>query len=591
MKKSACTHSHLGVLIFLSFLSFSCATGPKVTSNSDGATKPQTRTETKAVAILLPDLLANPTKNVDLSLAEDWKNLVAERYSERYSEKQSEKSSSRAFSNPATASNIDGACGQNSELKSNRFCEAWQALPARPTGGGKEPMTRGQIKALQKEIRQGKFENSQDLSINQALRLIGDFSKQDLLKLSNALMPACSSENLQLATAAQLEDFFPETNIVNQTEDLLKQIGSCGESSTHLRSLYRWAILKIWQGDCSQNTMDGLEKVATGESVKYLSSRAHFWLNRCRAKQPTRDIASDYLKEFPLSFYSVQMAKDSDISMPEEILVAEEPVVQRHGSTEMERQILILEYLIYSENIGLAQTWANRLTTLLAKEDGGNAATSGGEAILPSQRLYLGVLLHHLGRNVLNFRNISKAIAQDPKMRSKTVVKLFYPTAFVEEIEREAKRRELDQNLVLAIIRQESGFDPNARSAANAIGLMQLIPPTAKKLRPGTRARDLFEPEINVALGTKYMAQLLRRFESKHHLALASYNAGVNKVEKWLKRYPTQDELLFVELMPYQETKDYVVNILRNKFWYEYLYEKKSPGQKGMAFERGGAIF
>jgi soluble lytic murein transglycosylase len=153
-----------------------------------------------------------------------------------------------------------------------------------------------------------------------------------------------------------------------------------------------------------------------------------------------------------------------------------------------------------------------------------------------------------------------------------------YPLAYWELIQQKAQERGLDPYLVLALIRQESLFDTRARSPAAAFGLMQLIPPTAarvaKQLGLSTPAQEtLFQPDVNVALGTQYLKDLLQRYSNNWFKALAAYNAGEAAVDRWEKEITTDDIEEFVERIPYVETRGYVKLVLRNHRIYKRLYE------------------
>jgi peptidoglycan lytic transglycosylase len=155
-----------------------------------------------------------------------------------------------------------------------------------------------------------------------------------------------------------------------------------------------------------------------------------------------------------------------------------------------------------------------------------------------------------------------------------------YPLAYWELIQKKAQERGLDPYLVLALIRQESLFDARARSPATALGLMQLIPPTAARVArqlglPAPSHETLLEPEINVALGTQYLKDLLQRYSNNWFKALAAYNAGEAAVDRWEKEIATDDTEEFVERIPYIETRGYVKLVLRNHRIYKRLYESQ----------------
>ena len=153
-----------------------------------------------------------------------------------------------------------------------------------------------------------------------------------------------------------------------------------------------------------------------------------------------------------------------------------------------------------------------------------------------------------------------------------------YPLAYWDLIQKKAQERGLDPYLVLALIRQESLFDTHARSPARALGLMQLIPPTAARVAkqlglPAPSNETLFQPEVNVGLGTQYLKDLLQRYSNNWFKALAAYNAGEAAVDRWEKEIATDDTEEFVERIPYIETRGYVKLVLRNHRIYKRLYE------------------
>jgi len=157
--------------------------------------------------------------------------------------------------------------------------------------------------------------------------------------------------------------------------------------------------------------------------------------------------------------------------------------------------------------------------------------------------------------------------------------RVLYPLAFWEIVSRGAQANGVDPLLVVAVMRQESLFDPQARSAANAYGLMQLLPQTAAQLAAG-RPLDqstLFEPEINVELGTRYLSGLLSRFGGDVLRALAAYNGGEASVRKWEQRFGGLEPDEFVESITYRETRDYVKRVLSNYRAYEQIYGADRP--------------
>jgi soluble lytic murein transglycosylase-like protein len=144
---------------------------------------------------------------------------------------------------------------------------------------------------------------------------------------------------------------------------------------------------------------------------------------------------------------------------------------------------------------------------------------------------------------------------------------LLYPDPFPESFTKAAAKHGLPRALLLAIARTESAFDPRARSWAGALGLTQVMPATAEKVKAGSSAR-LFDPELNLDLGAAYLKSLVEKFDGKWYLAIAAYNAGPAAVEKWLARYPGASPELFADLIPYAETRNYVRKVLEAAFFY-----------------------
>jgi soluble lytic murein transglycosylase len=153
-----------------------------------------------------------------------------------------------------------------------------------------------------------------------------------------------------------------------------------------------------------------------------------------------------------------------------------------------------------------------------------------------------------------------------------------FPLAFWKMVQQHAEQQGLDPYLILALIRQESLFDTRARSSAAALGLMQLLPSTARRIAKeigmaSPSPETLFEPDVNLALGTQYLKDLLQRYSNNWFKAIAAYNAGETAVDRWEKEIVTDDIEEFVERIPYVETRGYVKLVMRNHRIYKKLYD------------------
>ena len=151
-----------------------------------------------------------------------------------------------------------------------------------------------------------------------------------------------------------------------------------------------------------------------------------------------------------------------------------------------------------------------------------------------------------------------------------------FPVLYKDQVSKAAKKTSVNPLLIFAVTRQESAFMHDAKSPAGAVGLMQLLPSTAKQTaqRNGLRYQhqDLLTPEKNIALGSHYLEQLLKAYDGNRILAAAAYNAGPGRVRQWLNK--EKDNQLpydvWIETIPFKETRGYVQNVLAFSVIYAY---------------------
>ena len=185
----------------------------------------------------------------------------------------------------------------------------------------------------------------------------------------------------------------------------------------------------------------------------------------------------------------------------------------------------------------------------------------------PRNLISIALYLEKLG----NYKTAEMLMSKVPY--NEELHELYYPLAFWPEVKEASEATSIDPYLILSVIREESRYEPEARSIAGAIGLMQLMPRTARGYNKNIKAHLKNAPELcdartNILLGSSYLKRLLDRLGSVP-LALASYNGGEDAVRDWLKngKYRTVDE--FIEDIPYNETRNYVKKVLTTYF--EYL--------------------
>lgn len=156
--------------------------------------------------------------------------------------------------------------------------------------------------------------------------------------------------------------------------------------------------------------------------------------------------------------------------------------------------------------------------------------------------------------------------------------RLVYPIDYYDEIKQYAGNN--DPTLMMALIREESYFNPNAQSGVGARGLMQLMPATAKEISSQygfgmTSLDDLFKPEFNIKLGNTYYAQLRSALNGMDISAIAAYNGGIGSVGRWKQSVVYNDTDEFIEQIPYAETKNYVKKVFRSYWNYLRIYIKE----------------
>jgi len=171
----------------------------------------------------------------------------------------------------------------------------------------------------------------------------------------------------------------------------------------------------------------------------------------------------------------------------------------------------------------------------------------------------------------------SKAIASLGRVQYWDDVELRFPLAYSSAINDAAQRTELNAWLLYSVARQESAFDASAISPAGAMGLMQLMPATAKSTArkykiPYRKRSQLRDAETNIAIASRYYSDLLSRYQGSRILASAAYNAGPRRVDQWLNKSAGKLPFdIWIEVIPYRETRAYVRNILM----YSIIYSRK----------------
>ena len=420
----------------------------------------------------------------------------------------------------------------------------------------------------------------------------------DLASIVSAALRSKECPNGQLLSGLGMkaEEFFPDMTAREDALKLYSRAAECGpdyiemakagkggkvgQSATvfsdatdpHLRSHYRAALLHLWNEDCEKADKN-LQALSDGPVNPYVP-RALYWRTYCAKKSGNKllqaSLKGRVLKDHPLTVQGLVLGSasgvDSELGRVTDLLTVEQPKVAfRSGNHPvLNDYVRVAEVLMERGERDAAAGILKRVERKLSEVE-------------PEFALYISVLLSRLDDRIAQFRSLSIAFKNDPGTLSRSTLELFYPLHRFELIEQQ--KAKVDPLLAASLIRQESGFNERARSPAGAMGLMQLMPATARRMERVSRA-ELFDARTNIRLGTRYFSSLLDRFDGDAELALAAYNAGPERVDVWKKRYPVPNRALFVDLIPFRETRDYVSLIARNYFWYQALYGS-TGGERG----------
>jgi len=267
------------------------------------------------------------------------------------------------------------------------------------------------------------------------------------------------------------------------------------------------------------------------------------------------------VKRFPVDYYSTQAIARLD-EIPDEGF--EVPAAQLSEASLGHRAVLARALL----DVGARAEASRELSVALLEER---------DAMSPAEYSALRAVAVELGSRYFETRFRWEATKRYPETNSTTVrsLSIMFPWDYVRVVQRAAQRKNVDSTLAIGVARQESAFNPRALSRAGARGLMQLMPQTASDLvgRGGEEVPelDIFNPELNAELGTTYVRQLLALYDGEVEQALAAYNAGPGAVARWKRRLGDIPSDVFVEEIPYRETREYVRSVLSWQRKYEYL--------------------
>ena len=339
------------------------------------------------------------------------------------------------------------------------------------------------------------------------------------------------------------------------------------------------------------------EELLTDANDEKLRPMLMFWVSQAHNQLKNTSEALFYRKslaqDYPLSFYSVVALKQAkggfedawkshfkDIHGLNKSLRDWQKADVDDLRADSNRGPLLRRAEIFT-SLGLSQFSNYSIEELQKSFESQNGSERAAAWGLYVSRLYAA------GGNWLGAISTTSKLSKDPefwKNRPEQML-VYFPRPYGEYFDSIAREMNLSPEMLMGISRQESSFRPEVKSAANAWGLMQLTPPTAKRLLSAAGfsdpsvvkiPEDLLKPEWNIRFGATFVRQLEERYSSSRPQMFAAYNAGTQTVENWNERRLFDDPLIFIELIPYQETRDYVKGVWRNEIVYSFLSETTS---------------
>lgn len=440
--------------------------------------------------------------------------------------------------------------------------------------------------------------------------LVGDYDKATSLA-QESLREARTILESRPANAAEFKKFIAEAlhilafRVGVNREDYIQAIAYSNEAlqydlSDDWRERFLWYNgLYHYLSDDLQSAVNFWEKSLRLFPKSSIKPRLLFWLARANQKilatgDTTAESESErqariqeYVVELetehPLSYYTVlALPKISNrISWYEKHrrLYLQNSITENRGielkkyrrsHKGIARNLIRAEIFIAAGLSSLAQVELQELEKWLASE-----SLTRNTGIW----LYLSRLYFASHRYVRSIDLITQLTEQDKSYwrRQPEQLLIYFPQPFLAIFNREAFAVNLEPELSLAISRQESAFRVKARSRARALGIMQMLPSTARKLAKehglkfGNIEDQLLQPALNIKLGTLYLRSLVSRYHGNLPAILAAYNAGEEVVNTWLRERSHSDPLMWIELIPFGETKNYVKKVYRNYLIYRFL--------------------
>ncbi len=337
---------------------------------------------------------------------------------------------------------------------------------------------------------------------------------------------------------------------------------------------------------------------APHERAYHSAGRLPYYLGRARietgAIEQGKTLLSNVINEYPLSLYmalAYARLSDQDGALAKKVLSDALAREARTGAPEPPRSPAFGKPE-FVRAVELARQGEARFARFELDRLGVGSRSASPEVLWAAALLFAksgsAKEAHQILRSATATKSTDRAEFTDwtdhyPAGAWRNAWEIAFPRPYNPTVAAEASRSGIPEALAYAIMREESAFDPRVISSADAVGLMQLIVPTAKRMGktlklPGD-AESLKRPEINIALGCRYLSSLRNMFPDNPLLAIPGYNAGGGKPKDWVAERPNDDFDLWVEQIPYEETRLYTKRVITSLAAYEVLYGNGTPGE------------
>ena len=326
----------------------------------------------------------------------------------------------------------------------------------------------------------------------------------------------------------------------------------------------RLGVMSLADGDAGAAARE-FEEYRTQFTQGARNQQATYWAGVAHLQLGSTELGRSRLREArdldPFSFYGIRAGERLDEAVMLERLQPS-PVTTPEQKQAVNAAVTRLDFLRDLEWNEAAAFEQERVNRYFANELG--ARYELAEQYGRTNRLAISVTL---GRELLR-----RGAGWDERL-----LRILYPFPYRDLITREARKYGISPYLAAALIRQESAFNPVATSSAGAIGLMQVMPSTGRRLARvlgirSFRTASLRSPEMNVRIGTRFLADMIKAWDGRADKVLAAYNAGPNRMERWAQFPEAREAELFMERIPFDETRDYVRVVQLNARIYQMLY-------------------